>query len=329
VVVGEPEETDLVISDGSGTRCSVLLEAAPGPSPRAIQALTSGLSKRLRRHSGLPPVLVVLPFIGLRDRELLRSEQISYLDLTGNIRFVLDSPAVFVEADGAKQDPNTTRPAVTLRGAKVGAMVRTLIDVRPPYTAAEVAEVAGVNQGYVSRVLEGLTEEGLLERSRRGPITEVDWVGLIRQRARQIDLFGRAHRFVSGEGHLRTLNSLARDDSDVLITGSFAAARLAPIEPVLLIAYTNQPRELARRHRLTAAKENADVLLVRPDDATVYRRTGVANNLSFAAPSQVAMDCLGDGGQMADHGEAVITWMERNEGRWRSQSIESHQRDRD
>jgi hypothetical protein len=80
---------------------------------------------------------------------------------------------------------------------------------------------------------------------------------------------------------------------------------------------------------LTAAKENADVLLVRPDDATVYRRTGVANNLSFAAPSQVAMDCLGDGGQMADHGEAVITWMERNEGRWRSQSIESHQRDRD
>jgi hypothetical protein len=79
--------------------------------------------------------------------------------------------------------------------------------------------------------------------------------------------------------------SLARESSDVLITGSFAAVRFVPIDPVRLVAYTMQPRVLASRLPLAAVEEDADTILLRPGDAIVFQRRRLEDGLSFAAPS--------------------------------------------
>jgi hypothetical protein len=44
--------------------------------------------------------------------------------------------------------------------------------------------------------------------------------------------------------------------------------------------------------------------------------------MAWAAPSQVAIDCLSGSGRMPSEGEALLEWMRRHEGRWRCQSID-------
>lgn len=281
-----------------------------------------------RDVTGEMPVLLVAPYLSPRTRELLAREQISYVDLTGNIRIALRNPPMFIETQGAQRDPAAPARGRGIRGAKAGAVVRVLIDVRPPYSGAEIARVARVNEGYVSRILDSLEEEGLIERPGRGPIVEVDWESLIHRRAEVVDLLKPAgtYRFVARNGPASILERLTEipNERSFVVTGSFAAARLAPVAaPTMLVLYAMEPRRLADRLGLMAVEFGADVLLVRPENDVVFQRAEPDGNLLWAAPSQVAIDCLSVGGRMPAEGEAVIGWMRANEEAWRLPSIRS------
>jgi hypothetical protein len=329
-VGGEPEPRDLIIKGpNAASQAFVLVEARPDVSARDVQVLMGGPWKRWRRQAGNQPILLIAPYIGPRVREMLTEESVSYLDLTGNIRISLNYPGIFIELQGAQLDPNRTKPRVGLRGAKVGAVVRVLADAAPPYTGAEIARAANVNEGYLSRVLETLGDEGLIERESFGPVTGVDWPAMLRRRAQTLDLFRIAgtHRYVARQGARRLLENLKEASSNPppTITGSFAAARLAPVAaPTLLVVYTLTPRELAEEMSLLPAEAGADTVLIRPDNEVVFARSDADEvGLTWAAPSQVAVDCLAGSGRMPAEGTALIDWMRDNEGQWRFPSIEA------
>jgi len=61
--------------------------------------------------------------------------------------------------------------------------------------------------------------------------------------------------------------------------------------------------------------------LIRPENNVAIRGFAVEDGLRYAAPSQVAIDCLSGSGRMPAEGEAVIEWMLANEERWRLPSI--------
>ena len=183
------EAFDLILkSPGSGAQALILVEAKSDVSPRDVQLLMGGPWRRWRKRMGNQPIMLIAPYIGPRVRELLTEENISYLDLTGNTRVSLDYPGVFVEIQGASADPRSAKPRSGIRGAKAGAVVRVLVDAAPPYTGAEIARAAGVNEGYLSRILDTLTDEGLIDRESFGPVTWVDWPALLRRRAQALDL---------------------------------------------------------------------------------------------------------------------------------------------
>jgi hypothetical protein len=326
---GAEEDRDLLITAPGGTaQAAILVEARRDFAPRDVQAFSDDFTRRLRRQAGDMPLLLIAPYVSPRTRELLAREQINYVDLTGNIRIALRNPPMFIEAQGAQRDPTAPVRGRGIRGAKAGAILRVLIDVRPPYSGAEIARAAKVNEGYVSRILDSLVDEGLIERPGRGPITEVDWEALIRRRAEVVDLLKPtgAFRFVARNGLTEVLERLKQipNERSFVITGSFAAARLAPVTaPALLVLYAVEPRRLAEELRLMPVEFGADVVLVRPDNEVVFQRTDRDGSLSWAAPSQVAMDCLSGGGRMPAEGEAVIAWMRANEEAWRLPSIRS------
>jgi hypothetical protein len=261
-------------------------------------------------------------------RELLVNENISYLDLTGNARISVEYPAVFIETQGANQDPRSSKPRAALRGAKAGSVVRVLADVRPPYNGAQVAGAAKVNEGYLSRILDTLVDEGLVVRDRPGPVTRVDWPALLRRRAQALDLFrppGR-YRYVARQGTDALLDRLrSRPGGDrwlPTVTGSFAAARLAPVAaPTLLVLYAMNPHELEAELDLLPADTGADTVLIRPDNDAAFKGAQRDGGIAWAAPSQVAIDCLAGTGRMPSEGEALIDWMQENEDRWRYPSI--------
>ena len=319
---------DLVIkSPNAGSQSMIFVETKSEVSSRDVEALVGGPWRRWRKQMGDRPILLVAPYIGPRVRELLTEENVSYVDLTGNVRVSIEYPAVFVETEGASRDPRAVKPRSGIRGAKAGAVVRVLTDAAPPYSGAEIAKAANVNEGYLSRILDTLVEEGLIDRESFGPVTRVDWPAMLRRRAQALDLFKTAgtFRFVARQGTAALLESLRNrppSDRPPTVTGSFAAARLAPVAaPSLLVVYTMNPRQLEDEFELLPAEAGADTVLIRPDNNVVFARATPDGGIEWTAPSQVAIDCLAGSGRMPSEGEALIDWMREDESRWRSPSI--------
>ena len=319
------------IRDPSGTRSFVLVRAKPTFGPRDVDLLLGGLGRALRSLASDATVLVVAPWLSARTQELLRRNDLAYLDLTGNVRLVLDHPGLFVETTGASRDPSPkVRGAVGLRGAVAGRVVRLLVDARPPYGVSGLASKAGVSPGYVSRLLETLGDEALVRREGRGPVTDVDWPALLRRRAESYRLFDTndAVGFVAPRGARAVLEQLAQAVPAApgrwAATGSFAAVRVAPVAaPALLVAYVAEPEATGAELGLLPAAEGADVVLARAHDPVVYeRRQRAPDGAWFVAPSQLVLDCLTGNGRMPAEGEAVLAWMEQNEPAWRAAGID-------
>lgn len=323
----EPEVLHLTIKVPSN-QTNMILAVRSQVTARDVQVLFGGPWKGWRKQMSNQPILLIAPYVGPTVRKLLVDLDVSYLDLTGNIRIALDYPGIFIEAQGAERDPTATKARRGLRGAKVGAVVRALVDARPPYTGAEIAKAAKANEGYVSRILDALVDEGLIDRERAGPITSADWPGLIRRRAQALDLFRSAgvSLFIARQGARQLLQRMKSEQLDAkpTITGSFAAARIAPVAgSAMLVLYTMKPRELAEVLELlpTQVGAGADTVLIRPDNEVVFERAKEEEGLRWASPSQVAIDCLAGNGRMPAEGEALIEWMSKNESEWRFSSI--------
>ena len=280
------------------------------------------MDRRLRAMAGNAPIIVVAPYLSPRTRQLLGAENIGYIDLSGNVR--LDLRALFVDIEKASRNPD---PAPTLapgiRGAMGGRVVRVLVDALPPYTVTDIANKAGADRGYTSRILEALSEEALIEREPRGKVTDADWPALLRARAQYLDLLSppAARRFVAPQGARRALADLAQQapEGPWAVTGSFAAVRFAPVAaPALLAVYTTGPGNVAARLRLLEADDGADVVLVKPSDYGPFDRTSRAEEITWAGLSQVALDCLSGNGRMPSEGEALLQWMADHEAQWRT-----------
>lgn len=326
----EARPADLTISlkAQTGTFATIAVEEKQSLSPRGVLGLLPPLAQAARKLGGNVPLLVVAPWLSKRTQELLAEQEINYIDLTGNALIRLDNPAFYLQTTGASRNPAPKeRGKAQLRGAKAARLIRLLADVRPPYGVRELAEAADLAPGYVSRLLDTLYREALIERSPRGPIESVDVAGLLRRWANSYDVFktNDVAMFIAPEGVDRLLSRLAADPgagTRIAITGSFAASRITPVtSPALLTAYFDLPELVAKEFGLLPAEEGANVGILRPFDPVVWRGNSIEGGLRYAAPSQVAVDCLSGNGRMPAEGEALLEWMLANESEWRDDSL--------
>jgi len=315
--------TDLVfdVRGPDGTSASVVVDAKGSFGPRDVDRLLGGLGRILRALATNTQILIVAPWLSRRTQELLRSERINYLDLAGNAYLRLDSPALFIATEGAVKDPNpAVRGKARVKGPKAGRLLRTLIDINPPYGVRELADALELNPGYVSRLLDSLDDEALIERSPRGQVEAVDIPRLFDRWAQTYDVFrdNSAMSYLAPAGASDALQRLRDFGETVAVTGSFAAVRKAPIAaPALLMAYSRNLASVANTLALIPADEGANVVLLRAFDPVVWQRTSNDEGITFVAPAQAAVDCLTGTGRMPAEGEALIGWMTGNEQSWR------------
>jgi hypothetical protein len=321
-------DASITVRDARGTFATFAVEARGSVAPRDVERLLGGpLGQTLRALSPHIPILVVAPWLSERTQKLLAAEGVSYVDMTGNALVRLDNPALFLQMQGAKRDPApAVRGKVRLRGPKAGRLLRTLADVRPPYGVSELAAATGLAPGYVSRVLDALDEEALVERGRRGRVERTDVEGLLRRWAEGYDLLAAndTATFLAPRGAGDALTRLAamEDPGRFAVTGSFAAVQLAPIAaPALLAVYADDVDALARKLDLMPADEGANVALLRPFDPVVWSGTSATDGIVYVAPSQATVDCLTGTGRMPAEGEALLEWMLADEQRWRRPSL--------
>jgi hypothetical protein len=326
---GQPQPVDgaIDVRGSNGTFTTLAVEAKQSFAPRDVQRLLGGLARVLRSIAYNVPVLVVAPWLSPRTQELLEAEGMNFIDLTGNALIKLDNPALYVRSTGARRNPEPTpQGRARVRGPKAARLVRLLADVRPPYGVRDIASAAELTAGYVSRLLYALDRQALIERSQRGAVDSVDVPGLMRWWAESYDVFrnNQATSFLSPAGASQALAQLAASEARgrVAVTGSFAAGRVAPVAAAaLLLAYCDDVSQVADSLGLLPADDGGNVVLLRPFDPVVYDRATEDAGVTYAAPSQVVVDCLTGTGRMPAEGEALLSWMTDHESSWRYASL--------
>jgi hypothetical protein len=302
----------LDITGPDGSKTSVVVEVKTHLVPRAVDDLKA----QLERYS-TNPGLVIATFLSARTRERLRAANLNFLDLTGNVWFVLSRPGLYIETQGAQQDPSPgPRQGRSLRGAKAGRIVRALCDFSVPLPISDLAVKAKVDISYASRLVEWLSREALLERRHRGSVQTVDKGALLRRWAEDYQVLTSN----DGSGYLdpRGIDAFIRRLAEgalrvrYALTGSVVANRVAPVAPArLAMLYVDEPERAASGLKLQPTETGTNVMLLAPFDDVVFERTWKDDGLTLVAPSQAAVDLLTSPGRAPSEAEAILDKLAR------------------
>jgi len=314
-----PFDVRLTLGPSEKDSATLLVEAKGRVGPQDGQRLV----ERWKGSNTDGPWLLVSPYLSPRTRELLEVAGVNYIDDTGNVRLVLPTPAVFIRTSGADTDPWPVEGKLrSLKGPATSRVVRAILDFKTPYGISGLAERAGSPLSTVHRVIELLDTEGLLEREPRGPITMVDWEGVLQRWTSEYGLFdsNRVETYIEPRGLDRLFPRLRSSGLDYAVTGSLAAARLAPIAPARLgmVFVDGDTDDVAETLGLTPADTGANVFLIEPFDRVALERGEVDDGIRYAATSQVAADLAKSPGRGPSESTALIRWMAANEDAWRS-----------
>lgn len=316
-----PSDLGMVVNlmGPDGKQSELFVQARQRLDPRDVPELARRMDT-FRGSSGLP--LVVSPFLTTRARQLLKEANLSFLDLTGNCWFVSSSPGLFICTSGQETNPNPEdRPVRSLKGPVAGRVVRALCDFHAPVGIRELAARSHADPGYVSRLLTVLEREALIVRGHRALVQEVKWRELILRWAGDFSPFSpsRVYRFLDPRGLNAFFDKLRQFPQRYAITGSAAAAVVAPLAPArLAVSYVDDPEEASDTLGLRPAEAGVNVMLVSPFDPVVYERILEKNGLVFASLSQVAADLLHAPGRAPEEATALLDWMASNESVWRT-----------
>lgn len=304
-----------------GTEQVVLIECKTRMTPRAVDAAVHQLQDYADEFN--PQTLVIAaPYLTEMTRERISELGANYIDSTGNVLLRANRPALLIRQAGAKKDPWPSDETLrSLRGRGTARAVRAVLDIAPPYGIRDLAARSEVPLGSLSRTVDLLDREGLVTRSPRGPITDVDWPRVLRRWAKDYDVAtsNRVATYLEPRGVPAFAARLATEAGRYAATGAFAAQRFAPIAPARIAAlYVDDVTEWADRLELRATDTGANVWLLEPYDPVVFDRTTERDNITCVSATQLAVDLLTGPGRDPAEGEELLEWMERNEDAWRS-----------
>lgn len=330
----------LQIASHGSAYANLMVEAKHRVTPKDVAAILAPKAQLMKRISQYMRLLVVAPWISPLTQETLRENEINYLDLTGNVSLRLAHPAIVIYTHGAVRAPASHRvpsSKPSLAGPKAGRLVRLLADVKPPYRATQLAQHAGLSLPYVSRLLDTLEDQLLIQR--KGKVIEaVDWQRLLVLRAGQAALLRTTEAVgmlaPNGVGQaLQRLRKMALENpgtrpDTILITGSYAARAIAPLavggQLMLCVQDFQEEVDLVTEELgLWPASEGADVLLLRAKDRSVWQRPLWHDGLWHVGPSQLVLDCLSGPGRMPAEGEKAMEFLAAHESSWRKSDLSS------
>ncbi len=263
-------------------------------------------------------------YLSTSVREALAEQGLSYVDATGNVRIVIDTPAVFISDRGEDRDPwRMGRPRGTLKGEPAARVARALLDYRRNWTVRELMVASGSSSGAAYRVLEYLEREELVvKEDKRYRVT--DWERLLRAWSADASFqtTTRVMAFIEPRGVDYFLAKLTKEPKfPVAVTGSMAAKEWATYAPAkAAYVYVSSIQEAAEQWGLRPNAAAPNVILLEPKtmgDVPFVNTLRSQAGYPVAAPPQVAADLLNGPGREPAEGEYLIEWMKSNEERWR------------
>lgn len=313
----------MVLRGPTGPAVTYLVETKrSGGMPLTVLVATL---REMQRATGYP-CLVVSDYVGPTTRRALTEAGMSYADSTGWVRLVSEDPLILLTGEGAERSPRTPETAAVVRmnGVATSRVIRALSAVEVPVGVRELAQLAGVSPGSVSKLLTTLTADGIVDRDARGAVTGVRRRSLVRRWAQD---YGYATSntgmsyWIAPRGLANVTDRLTQREG-VAVTGSAAARRLlppdkTPVVPLRLLAlYAVAPRTLAEQLDLVPTDApTANVVITAPQDERILQQSG--DPLAIAPTPLVVADLLTLPGRSDAEAEQLMDALAETDPSWK------------
>lgn len=318
---GQGPDLVVTVTAPDGERAVYVAEVKrEGAGPQLRTALDQ-LRKYTTSLPGSRP-LFIAPWVSPSSQQRLASDGVAYVDTTGNARLMAERPGLYINATGAAKNPwPTDKTLQTLRGPGAARALRALVDFAPPYGVRELADRANASAATLSRVIDLLERDSLLERGERSAVIDLDWAGAIRRWAQDYDVLrtNDSSSYLQPRGLPALTERLKATKVRYALTGSLAANELAPVAPArLAMVYVDRLKDAAELLDLRKTDAGANVILLEPYEPVVYARSMERSGLTIVNPTQLAVDLLTAPGRAPSEGEELLAWMKDNTDAWRT-----------
>lgn len=262
-------------------------------------ALAADTVRNRARELGKKVVpLLVSPFMSKAGRERCEAIGVAWLDLSGNARIF--APGIRISVLG---QPNRFkqrgRPASVFAPQSARLARWLLMRGDRAWSQRELAQATHVDEGFVSRIVGKLEQEGLIVRNVDGKLRARD-SNLLLDAWREQYRFDK-HEIIRGHVPARSGNALLHelgkvlgsDGIDYAATGLGAAWLLTGFTGFRLVSiYLKDPPTAGLFERLSFREETkgANVWLIVPNDAGVFQGSTVVDGITCAHPVQVFLD---------------------------------------
>jgi len=298
IYTGTKHSSDFVLKAGdyrflvglqrSGLKASLLLTS-------------SGLKKGVMKLKEAVIPLLVVPYMPKSGRDICEESGISWLDLSGNAN--IQGQGLVIRIEGK---PNlfkaAGRPANIFAPKSSRIARQLLIHPEESYTQRQLSQATGLDEGFTSRLVRRLEEEGLIVRNKSGVLRARD-ADLLLDTWREIYDFGK-HDILkghiparSGEELLRRIAAvLSRDKIEYAATGLSAAwllTRFAGFRISTIFLQKPPDEGLLQKLGFREEERGSNTWLVVPDDESVFWGATRRENIRCVHPVQIYLDLKG------------------------------------
>ena len=291
--VGDSQNVDFEISSPKHRFAG---EYKTNATTASITSAVNDLTPIIKGNSQTTP-LIIVPFMGDVGRRICEESQVSWLDLSGNAKIVATGLRIWIQGQPNKftkrgRPPNAFAP-------KSSRIARQLLTSPAVFQSqAEIARRSGLGDGYVSRIISRLREQGLIEQNKNGvrpsnPDVLLDAWNAVYDFNRSRILKGHVSARTGDELQAKLADKLRQKNVEYAMSGlgaawlytQFAAFRLSTVylssmpPDTLLdeIQFSNEPR-------------GANLWIVIPDDNGVFSESEELFDIQCVSPLQTYLD---------------------------------------
>ena len=292
-----------------GKPITFVAEAKAQGEPRYIRQAADQLRDFMGRFPGAYPI-VIAPYISGQTAELLRSREVGYFDLAGNV--LIDAGPLYISLAG-KPNPKPAQKALkSLFAPKTSRIVRVLL-TNPGKTwyVRDLAAEAVISIGLASRLKKRLVDLELLRETKAG-------VSLAKP-GELLDLWAKEYSYQKNR-ILKYYSPSSPSDVEARLpefarsrrvryglTMFSGAARVAPFVRSNFGAFyfSGATPELEQELHLKPTTSGANVWVFRPYDEGVYYGEQTIETLSVVSNVQLYLDLINYQGRGEEQATAI------------------------
>jgi hypothetical protein len=286
---------DLVARDGDAILViEVKRLAEPGWLGGAIDQARA--AARTVGRNAVP--VIVVPFMAEGGRRLCEQSKVSWFDLSGNAH--IEAPGLRIHVEGKPNIFKRRGRPSTVFAPKSSRIVRTLLlEPRSSFSQRELAQTAGLDEGFTSKVVRKLEADQMIDRGSDGTVRIVNPAAVLEAWRETYDF--SKHRIVAGhattqssEALLATLGAAFRakklDYAATGLAGAWLLTKFANFRLTTILVPEEPPSPLLQAIGFRREERGANLWFAIPNDEGVFTRASDQNGVRCVHPLQAYLD---------------------------------------